>query len=84
MAMTLQEAYKKAREQAADLILSDCVELPDRWAFYFVPKDDEATGQPYFTIHKRTGALDYLTIPPLENLKKLQGGKKIPINTIVD
>ena len=76
----LSTAYEKAHRQWEGLTLQDCLDLGDRWAFYFVPAQGEGTGQPYTTIEKATGALGLLHIPPLSNVAVLKAGNRINID----
>lgn len=80
--MELFAAYEKAHGQWKGLTLQDCLDLGDQWAFYFAPAQGEATGQPYTTIEKATGALGLLHIPPLSNVAVLKGGRRISVDQV--
>lgn len=80
--MELFAAYKKAREEWEGLTLQDCLDLGDRWAFYFAPAQGEATGQPYTIIEKATGTLGLLHVPPLSNVAVLKAGRRISVDQV--
>lgn len=78
--MEVNTAYLIAKKDKDDFILTDCVDLGDRWVFAFEPYefDDPSTpGNCPVTVHKITGVVDCLPIPPVENLRLLKAGKKV-------
>ena len=79
--MTVKEAFLKARKEFTDTPLRACVDIGDRFAFYFA-EDEGIPGNPYITINKTSGEVGWLGSPPIENFRLLQKGKKIPIDTI--
>lgn len=66
--MTVKDAYLIAKRDSSYPLL-DCVDLGDKWGFYFGTDDD--AGAPYLIIHKETGDLEYWTVPPMVNLYAL-------------
>lgn len=76
--ITAKEAYLKAKNEFPDFPLVECVDIGDRYAFYFSPGED-AVGVPYVTVEKDDGNVGFLTIPPLENLDLISKGKRIKI-----
>lgn len=77
--MTLQEAYKIAQKCFPKEQISDCVQLEEGWAFYF---GESIPGKPYVRIHYDSIQPEYLTVPPLRNLKIVQNGKRIPLEEL--
>jgi len=76
--ITYEQALAKAHNTRPDTVLDQAYDLDDVWAFMFAPDTgEELTGEPFITVNKETGELGDLTIPPLENLFRLQKGKKI-------
>lgn len=76
----LKAAYEKAHKEFPDYKLMECVDIGDAYAFYFSPSETEITpGVPYVSVNKESGSAEYLTIPPIENLKRIRNGKKIQI-----
>lgn len=77
----LKKAYEKAHKEFPDYKLIECVDIGKAYAFYFSPEEDEAIpGIPYVAVNKQTGDVDYLTIPPFENLALIQNGKRVNVN----
>lgn len=74
----LKKAYEKAHKEFPDYKLIECVDIGDAYAFYFSP-GDSIPGVPYVAVNKETEAVSYLTIPPFENLKIIQNGKRINV-----
>lgn len=78
--MEVNTAYLIAKKGKDDFILTDCVDLGDRWAFTFEPygfDDPPAPDNCPVTVDKITGAMECLPIPPIENLQLLKAGKKV-------
>lgn len=76
----LKAAYEKAHKEFPDYKLIECLDIGDAYAFYFSQSETEnIPGVPYVSVDKESGSVEYLTIPPIENLKRIQKGKKIEI-----
>lgn len=75
---------KKAKELAEvefpDLHISACFDAGKGFAFTFVGEDNmPVPGTPVVIITKDDGSIDYLDVPPIENLKVLEEAKRIEI-----
>lgn len=77
--VTLKEAYSTAQKEFPGYKLVECVDIGKAYAFYFSPGKEAVPGIPYIAVSKASGSVDYLTIPPVENLALIQKGKKIKI-----
>jgi hypothetical protein len=77
--ITPKEACTKAHKEFPEYRLVECVDIGSAYAFYFAP-GEEFPGIPYVAVDKQSGSVDYLTIPPFENLALIQNGKRININ----
>lgn len=81
--IALKEAYTKAHKEFPEYTLTECVDIGDDFAFYFSPDDGEAVpGIPYVAVNKETGSVDFLTIPPFDNLELIQNGKRLDIGQL--
>ena len=79
--ITPKEAYNKAKKEALDFPLLWCLDIDDRYAFFFSP-EPIPPGLPIVTVNKTSGNIGFLTIPPLENIDLLNKGKEIKIDMI--
>lgn len=75
---------KKAKELAnaefPELNVSACLDIGKSFAFTFVDEDNiPVAGVPVVTVTKDYGNIDYLTVPPIENLEVLEKAKEIEI-----
>lgn len=78
--ITVEQATEKAKAENPDCVVESCIDIGDRWAFYFQPAlGGESTGDPYTTVDKETGMIDFLTIPPVSNLALIQKGTRVQV-----
>lgn len=78
--ITLGKAVKIARNTQKYLVVSECVDIGDRYAFSFETADGEIPpGTPVVCVAKNNGRVTYMSIPPLENLDILNGGNPVDI-----
>lgn len=84
--MNLKEIYEIAKKEYENGKLIECKDLGNKYAFMFGPKDlsdDEMLlDEPYITIDKENGTIDYLTVPPIENLEILKRGTSIDVKQL--
>lgn len=73
--ISIYEAYKRAKEESSGT-LRECVELDSGWAFYF-SEEDNTPGIPYVLVDKDSGEVEYLYVPPINNLKRIKSGAKV-------
>lgn len=74
----LKAAYEKAHKEFSDYKLIECLDIGNAYAFYF-SLGDAVPGVPYVAVNKESGSVEYLTIPPFENLEIIRKGKKIEV-----
>ena len=79
MMINFEKAIDIAQKQFPDYPIFDATDIGKKWAFSFDTGEPAIPGIPYVCINKFTGAVDYLTIPPIENLDIIEKGKKITI-----
>ena len=75
--LTRKEAYQIAVAEFAPQLVGR--KLEDETWYYFdpaYPKGEEITGGSTLAVNKYDGSIDWLTIPPLENLDRLKKAKR--------
>ena len=78
--ITFEQAVNTAKAENPGMVVESCTDIGDQWAFYFIPETgEETTWEPYTTIAKETGTVDFLTIPPVSNLALIQKGTRVPV-----
>ena len=77
--IALKDAYDKAKVVFPDYSLVECIDIGKAFVFYFSDDIEATPGIPYIIVDKNTGNIDYLTIPPIKNLKMIRQGKRIDI-----
>ena len=78
--ITVEDACELAKKEMKKLNIIGCVDIGDRYAFFFgLNKDDIPPGTPIICVSKENGKISYMTIPPIENIDILNGGKDVVI-----
>lgn len=72
--ITLEKAKGIAQKQFPDFPVFDIRDIGSKWAFSY---DTPIPGIPFVCISKSNGDINYLTVPPIENLKIIENGKVI-------
>lgn len=72
--IALETAKDIALKQFPGYSVCEIRDIGDKWAFGY---DTIAPGIPYVCVSKSNGDIDYLTVPPIENLEILEKGKVI-------
>ena len=84
--MSLKETYEIAKKEYENGKLIECKDLGNKYAFMFGPEDlDEnemIVDEPYITVDKENGTIDYLTVPPIQNLEILKRGTNIDVKQV--
>ena len=84
--MSLKEIYEIAKKEYENGKLIECKDLGNKYAFMFGPEDlDEnemIVDEPYITVDKENGTIDYLTVPPIQNLEILKRGTNIDVKQV--
>lgn len=75
--ISLSEAKVIASKSYSEYPVATILDIGDRWAFRHNSGNPPAPGVPIVTVDKETGAVDWLTIPPLENIALLNAGKVV-------
>lgn len=77
--IAIAEAKKLAVKSygGGKLPIAKILDIGDRWAFKFDSGEPPVPGIPTITVNKETGAAEWLTIPPIENLDLLNAGKVV-------
>lgn len=76
--MDVKDLLKIAQAEFPDWGLKECVDIGDRLAFYFEPSEP-TPGIPYVAVNKNSGRVEYLTVPPLQNLALIRNGQRVNI-----
>jgi len=79
MPISLETAQKLASKQMKGLDLFEIRETDTFWYFEYGKMVDNilVPGVPAVSVSKNDGAIDYITVPPLENLDLLNNAKLI-------
>lgn len=78
--MSFEELKRIAQNEFKDMVIVSCKDIGDSFAFSYETKDgDVIPDVPIVCVDKSDGNVKYMTIPPIENLKKLEKGKEIQI-----
>lgn len=78
--MSFEELKHIAQNEFKDMVIVSCKDIGDSLAFSYETMDgDVIPGVPIVSVSKSDGTVDYMTIPPIENLEKLEKGKEIQI-----
>lgn len=72
--ITLERAKGIAQKQFPEFPIFDIRDIGGKWAFSY---DTAAPGIPFVCVSKSNGSVDYLTVPPIENLGIIEKGKII-------
>lgn len=75
--ISLSEAKQIAVKECNEYPVAEIVDIGNRWAFCFDTGDPPIPDVPPVTVDKETGAVGWLTVPPLENLTILDEGKVV-------
>jgi hypothetical protein len=83
MMIDLKQAYrliiKEAEKRYRNIQITKCFDLGDRYAFSIRSNGEILIGAPIYTVEKATGAIGFLSIPPIENLELLKKSQVIDI-----
>ena len=81
--ITREKAYRIAKRKNKNFKIIGCIELVDKYVFSFgVDGDDIPPGVPMISVSKKNGKIDYIMIPPIENLDILEKGKEFDLTII--
>ena len=72
-----EKAMDIAQKQFPDYPVFDAADIGERWAFSFDTGEPAIPGIPYVCVNKSIAAVDYLPVPPIENLDIIKKGKKV-------
>nr|DAW60564.1 MAG TPA: immunity protein [Caudoviricetes sp.] len=75
--ITIAEAKKLAAGSYNEYPIREILDIGDRWAFRYDSGVPPVPGVPTVTVDKETGEVEWLTVPPLENLALLNAGKVV-------
>ncbi len=78
--ISVKEAYEKVKEKSMGFDLLETLETEDKWIFVFGKKCSDGKlypGTPNITVEKDGGKVDFITIPPVQNLSLLQNAKRV-------
>lgn len=75
--ISIEKAMKIAKKEIAEYPVDTVMDLGDRWGVSFNSGDIPVPDIPVVTIDKNNGGIEYLTIPPIENLDVLEAAKVV-------
>ena len=80
--MTAKKAYEIIKTKYPDLVVIECMEFPEFYAFALTEKgkEDELVSGGYNTVNKTTGEMG--GINPIHNFEAFSTAKEIPISTL--
>lgn len=84
MGITVEEVYAIGKTELmakGDYKIVEIIDIGDSYAICYEPSDegDPIPGDYPLTVKKENGEIGYLPIPPVENIERLEKGKKVDI-----
>lgn len=73
----IEKAIKIAKEQFPEFDIYDITDIGEKFAFSFDTGDNPVPGIPFVCVSKENGEVSFLTIPPIENIKLIENGRKV-------
>lgn len=88
MGITIEEAYALGKTELStkgDYKIVEMIDIGDSYAICYEPADgsDPIPGDYPLTVKKVDGKIGSLTIPPFENLERLEKGKVVKIPGVI-
>jgi hypothetical protein len=78
--VNFEELKRIAQNEFEDMVIVSCKDIGNSLAFSYETTDgDVIPDVPIVCVDKSDGSIEYMTIPPIENLIKLEKGKEIQI-----
>lgn len=75
--ITLEKAKSIVKKQLFEYSIEEIVDIGESWAFCFDTGENPLPGVHIIAVSKTDGNVKKITIPPLENIDLLEGGKTI-------
>ncbi len=75
--ISLEKAKAICKNEYSEFPIAEIIDIGGSWAFCFDSGDPPVPGIPIMTIRKENGEVEYMTIPPLENIEILDNGKVV-------
>lgn len=72
--MELIKAKDIASKEFPDYPIASVIDIGKAWAFDFDTGNPAIPGIPFVCVNKQNGKVDYLSVPPLENLDIINNG----------
>ena len=73
------EAKDIAQKEFPEYPISSITDIGDKWVFAYDTGNPPIPGSPLVVVVKSSGLVEYMSIPPLENLKLIESGIEIEI-----
>lgn len=66
--ISIQNAITIAEKELTEYPVNEVLDLANNWGVCFDSGNPPIPGVPVITVHKQTGNIGFLTVPPIENL----------------